>query len=82
MMDGIGLDTFKHSLMPRNSGDVCVSLQYCKHKEHISADLYICAKTSSIFKKEKYRVIGPKLVVSVIQSAGPTVLSVKRRVFL
>ena len=34
------------------------------------------------FKKEKYKVIGPKLVVSVIQSAGPNVLSVKRRVFL
>lgn len=39
MMDGIGLDLFKHSLILGNFGDVCVSLQYCRHKEHISADL-------------------------------------------
>lgn len=59
--DGIGLESFKHSLSPRSFRDVCVSLQYGKHKEHVSADLYIQAKKPSISKKEKSGVIDPKL---------------------
>lgn len=58
---------------------MCVYLQYWKHKEHIFADLYIQAKKSSISKKEKRRLIGTKLVVSVIWSAGPVELPVEKK---
>jgi len=82
-MDRVGLDCFKRSLIPGSFGAVCVSVQYWKHKEHISADLYIDAKKYSIFKKEKSRVNGPKLMMSVIRGAGPTERSVKKgHVFL
>lgn len=80
MMDGTGLDSFKHSLIPRNFRAMCVSLQYWKHKKHTSADLSIHAKKSLISEKEKSRVIGPKLVLSVIWGAGPVELSVKKDV--
>lgn len=79
MMDGAGLDSFKHSLIPRNFRYVCVSLQYWIHKEHIFADICIQAKKSLISKKEKCRLIGPELAVSVIWGAGPVELPMEKK---
>lgn len=75
-LDGIGLDSSRQFLISRNFRDACVFLQYWKHQKYLSADLYMNAKNSSIFKKEKSRVIGPKL--AAIQDAGSVELSVNK----
>lgn len=70
---------------PRSPGTLgmCVSLSSTANTK--STSLLTSTHTLSnplSLKKEKSRVIGQKLVVSVIRGVGPTKLSVKSRVFL
>lgn len=72
-MDGTGLDSFKHSLILGNPGDVCIS---STKSTSVLTSAYVLRNPH--YLKGEMQNNWPKLLLSVTRGAGPLELSVQK----